>query len=72
MAGKGDAPEQKVNEAVKDLNYHNMLVVIAIGDKTINNIGSIHAVAEKWGLLYNIVQRSISGMKGTPSRWKTV
>ena len=38
MTGKGDTPEQKVNEAVKDLNYHNMLVVIAVRNKTINNI----------------------------------
>ena len=27
-------PEQKVNEVVKELSYHNMLVVIAVGDKT--------------------------------------
>ena len=47
LSGKGETPEQKVNEAVKDLNYHNMVVVIAVGDKTINNVGSIHAVAEK-------------------------
>ena len=45
MTGKGDTPEEKVNEAVKELNYHNMLVVIAVRDKTINNIGSIRAVA---------------------------
>ena len=63
MTGKGDTPEQKMNEAVKELNYHNILVVIAVGDKTINNIGSIHTVAEKWGLSYSIVQRAISGIK---------
>ena len=63
MSGKGDTPEQKVNKAVKELNYHNMLVVVAVGDKTINNIGSIHTVAEKWGLLYSIIQRAISGIK---------
>ena len=63
MTGKGDTPEHKVNDAVKELNYHNMLVVIAVRDKKINNIGSICAVAEKWGLLYSIVQRAISGMK---------
>ena len=63
MSGKGDTPEQKVNEAVKELNYHNMLVVIAVGDKTINNIGSIHMVAEKLGLSYSIIQRAISGVK---------
>ena len=55
MSGKGDTPEQKVNEAVKELNYHNMLVVIAVGGKTINNIGSIPMVAEKWGLSYSII-----------------
>ena len=48
---------------VKELNYHNMLVVIAVGDKTINNIGSIHTVTEKWGLSYSIIQRAISGIK---------
>ena len=63
MTGKGDTLEQKVNEAVKDLNYHDMLVVLVVGDKTINNIGSISAVAEKWGLSYSIVQRAISGVK---------
>ena len=63
MSGKGDTPEQKVNEAVKELNYHNILVVIAVGVKTINNIGSICTVAEKWGLSYSIIQRAISGIK---------
>ena len=63
MSRKGDTPEQKVNKVVKELDYHNMLVVIAVGDKTINNIGSIHMVAEKWGLLYSIIQRAISGTK---------
>ena len=63
MSGKGDTPEQKVNKAVKELNYHNMLLVIAVGDKTINNIGSIRMVAEKWGLSYSIIQRAISGIK---------
>ena len=38
LSGKGDTPEQKVN---KDPNYHNIVVVIAVGDKTINNVGSI-------------------------------
>ena len=36
MTGKGHTPEQKVNESVKDLNYHNMVIIIAVGDKTIN------------------------------------
>ena len=36
MTGKGDTQEQKVNEVVKDLYYHNMVVVRAVGDKMIN------------------------------------
>ena len=71
MTGKGDTPEQKVNEAVKDLNYHNMLVVIAVRDKTINKIGSICAVAEKWGLSYSIVQSHIRH-EGTSTRGSTI
>ena len=63
MSEKGDTPEQKVNKAVKELNYHNMLVVITVGDKTINNIGSIRMVAEKWGLSYSIIQRAILGIQ---------
>ena len=56
LSGKGETPKQKVNEAVKDINYHNMVVVIAVGDKTINNVGSICTVAEKWGLSFSVVQ----------------
>ena len=63
MSGKGDTPERKVNKAVKELNYHNILVVIAVGDKTVSNIGSIRTVAEKWGLSYSIIQRAMSGVK---------
>ena len=63
MSGKGDTPEQKVNEAVKKLKYHNILVVIAVGNKTINNIGSICTMAGKWGLSYCIIQRAILGIK---------
>ena len=40
LSGKGDTPEQKVNEAVKDLNYHNMLVVIAVGTRQLTTWGA--------------------------------
>ena len=63
LSGKGETPEQKVIKAVKDLNYHNMVVVITVGDKTINNVGSICAVAEKWGLSFSMVQHALSGIK---------
>ena len=41
LSGKGETPEQKVDEGIKDINYHHMVVVIAVGDKIIKNIGGI-------------------------------
>ena len=63
LSGKGETSEQKVNKGIKDINYHNMVAVIVIGDKIINNIGGIRAVAEKWGLSFGVVQRALSGIK---------
>ena len=51
------------NQVFRLILIISVLVVIAVGDKTINNIGSIRTVAEKWGLSYSIVQRAISGVK---------
>ena len=63
LSGKRETPKQKLNEVVKDINYHNMVVVIALGDRTINSVGSICTVAEKWGLSFSVVQRALSGIK---------
>ena len=41
LTGGGEMPEQKVNKGIKDINYHNMVVVIAVGDKVINKVGGI-------------------------------
>ena len=40
-----------------------MVEVIAVGDRTINSVGSIHTVAEKWGLSSSVVQQALSGIK---------
>ena len=40
-----------------------MVVVITVGDRTINNVGSISTVEEKWGLSFSVVQRASSGIK---------
>ena len=63
LTGSGETPEQKVNEGIKNINYHNMVVVIAVGDKVINNIGGVRTVAEKWGLSFSMVQRALPGIK---------
>ena len=41
LTGSRETPEHKVNEGIKDINYHNMVVVIAVGDKVINNVGGV-------------------------------
>ena len=41
LTGSRETPEQKVNKEIKDINYHNKVVVIAVGDKVINNVGGI-------------------------------
>ena len=50
LTGDGNTPEQKVNKGIKNINYHNMVVVIAVRDKVINKVGGIQSIAEKWGL----------------------
>ena len=34
-----------------------------LGDKVINNVGGIRAVADKWALFFSVVQRALSGIK---------
>ena len=63
LSGKGETPKQKVNEVVKDINYHSKVVVIAVSDRTINNVGSICTSAEKWGLSFSVVQGTLSRIK---------
>ena len=40
-----------------------MVVVITVGDRTINSVGSICTVAETWGLSFSVVQWALSGIK---------
>ena len=40
-----------------------MVVVIAVGERTINNVGSICTVAEKWGSSFSVVQQALFGIK---------
>ena len=62
LTANGKMPEQKVNKGIKDINYHNMGMVIAVGDKVINKVGGIRPVTEKWGLSFSVLQRALSRM----------
>ena len=60
LTGKGKSPEDKIQEACKEINYRNLIVLIAVRDYIINQAKNIKEVAKKWGLLFSTVQRAMS------------
>ena len=60
LTGKGKSPEDKIQEACKEINYRNLIVLIAVGDYIINQAKNIKEVAKKWGLSFSAVQRAMS------------
>ena len=41
LLGKGRDPEEKIGEACREINYCNLLVLIAVGDYTVNKAKNI-------------------------------
>ena len=60
LTGKGKNPEDKIQEACKEINYRNLVVLIAVGDYIVNQAKNIKEVAKKWGLSFSAVQRAMS------------
>ena len=60
LSGKGKNPEEKIHEACKEINYRNLVVLIAVGDYVVNQAKNIKEVAKKWGLLFSAIQRAMS------------
>ena len=60
LTGKGKGPEEKIQEACKEINYQNLLVLIAVGDYMVNKAKNIKEVAKKWGLSLSVVQHVMS------------
>ena len=57
LSGKGRDPEEKISEACKEINYHNLLVLIA------NKARNIQTVTKKWGLSFSAIQWAMSWKK---------
>ena len=57
---KGKSPEDKIQEACKEINYQNLVMLIAVRDYVINQTRNIKEVAKKWGLSFSEVQRAMS------------
>ena len=60
LTGEGKSPEDKIQEACKEINYQNLIVLIAVGDYIVNQAKNIKEVAKKWRLSFSAVQRAMS------------
>ena len=56
LTGKGKDPKAKINEACKEINYQNLVILIAVGDYLINKAKNIKEIAKKWGLPFSSIQ----------------
>ena len=60
LSGKGKNPEEKIQEACKEINYRNLVVLIAVSYYVVNQARNIKEVAKKWGLSFSTIQREMS------------
>ena len=60
LSGKGKNPKEKIQEACKEINYRNLVVLIAVGNYVMNQARNIKEVAKKWGLSFSAIQRAMS------------
>ena len=60
LSGKGKNSKEKIQEACKEINYRNLVVLIAVGDYVVNQARNIKEVAKKWGLSFSAIQRAMS------------
>ena len=58
LSGKGKNPKEKIQEACKEINYRNLVVLIAVSDYVVNQARNIKEVAKKWGLSFRAIQRA--------------
>ena len=63
LTGKGKDLEEKIQEACKDINYQNLIVLIAVRDYMVNKARNIKEIAKKWGLSFSAVQCTMSCKK---------
>ena len=60
LSGKGKNPKEKIQEACKEINYRNLVVLIAVRDYVVNQARNIKEVTKKWGLSFSAIQRVMS------------
>ena len=60
LMGKGKNPEEKVQQACKEINFQNLIVLIVVGDYIVNQARNTKEAAKKWGLSFSFIQRAMS------------
>ena len=60
LTGKGKNPEEKVQQACKEINFRNLIVLIAVGNYIVNQARNIKEAVKKWGLSFSSIQRAMS------------
>ena len=65
LSGKGKNSEEKIHEACKEINYRNLVVLIAVGNYVVNQARNIKEAAKKWGLSFSAIQRAMSRSENT-------
>ena len=63
LTGKGKDPEEKIQEACKEINYQNLIILIAVRDYMVNKARNIKEITKKWGLSFSAVQHAMSCKK---------
>ena len=63
LTGKGKDLEEKIQEACKEINYRNLIILIAVRDYMVNKARNIKEITRKWGLSFSTVQHAVSCKK---------
>ena len=59
LSGREKNPEEKIQEACKEINYRNLVVLIAVSDYVVNQAKNIKEVTKKSGLSFSAIQRAM-------------
>ena len=51
LTGKGKSPEDKIQEACKEINYQNLIVLIAVGDYIVNQAKKYKGGSQEVGII---------------------
>ena len=51
LSGKGKDPEEKIQEACKEINYRNLIVLITVGDYIVNQAKNIKGSGQEMGFI---------------------